>query len=92
MRAQGRRYQAALRPTFGRPNRRGIVESIRLFKGLIKRVGRQFREVGNPLAKPFFAGSFYFACSGKTRINTGEKDGGDDETRTRDLCRDRAAF
>ena len=25
-------------------------------------------------------------------VNTGEKSGGDDETRTRDLCRDRAAF
>jgi hypothetical protein len=28
----------------------------------------------------------------KSRINIGEKNGGDDETRTRDLCRDRAAF
>jgi hypothetical protein len=51
-----------------------------------------FREVGNALAKSVFVESFYFACSGETRLNTGEKNGGDDETRTRDLCRDRAAF
>ena len=53
------------------------------------RLGRRFREAGNALAEWFFAGSFYFACTDKTRLNTGEKNGGDDETRTRDLYRDR---
>jgi hypothetical protein len=33
-----------------------------------------------------------FADLANARINIGEKDGGDDETRTRDFCRDGARF
>ena len=40
------------------------------------------------LAKSILAGALCFADSEKPYINTGERNGGDDETRTRDLCRD----
>jgi hypothetical protein len=36
--------------------------------------------------------SFRFALTKKRRINTGEKHGRDDETRTRDVCRDRCSL
>jgi hypothetical protein len=45
-----------------------------------------------PLAKSISRVSLFLNGGAKTRINAGEKNGGDDETRTRDLCRDRAAF
>ena len=35
---------------------------------------------------------FRFAENEESRITTGEKNGGDDETRTRDLCRDRGSI
>jgi hypothetical protein len=48
--------------------------------------------VGMRLAKAFLWELCVFGEDAKSLINTGEKNGGDDETRTRDLCRDRAAF
>jgi hypothetical protein len=46
-------------------------------------------EVGMRLAKTNLGRISIFAPGRNAHVNTGEKSGGDDETRTRDLCRDR---
>jgi len=51
-------------------------------------VGENFK-VGKSLANDFLA-EYSVSPSRKTPIIIGEKNGGDDETRTRDLCRDSA--
>jgi hypothetical protein len=48
------------------------------------------RPGGKSVANRFEGMPSCFADLANARINIGEKDGGDDETRTRDFCRDGA--
>jgi hypothetical protein len=58
----------------------------------LRRRSAVLRGVGKKLGKAFSRVHAFLPNAMKSRINIGEKYGGDDETRTRDLCRDRAAF
>jgi hypothetical protein len=75
----------------GRPSHlryRGSNISARMLNFMRPGIRRGIGGVGKALAKSIFAGLLYFALSENQRLNTGERNGGDDETRTRDLCRD----